>query len=953
MARVACANPSPYATPRFIERSEAADRGEFFVGALRAAEASGIYTKQREGFDEATTRKMVKHLQQMLPMEWGELTAYYRKMGWLRVDKKATEEAAKAGARDVVYKAAMVGGEEEGLAAAVTKTYLESTAGAIKQAGENFLRQVDAGQNATTEGLIFAQQMQHLSRFGGYVLGWDQSYGRGLRTQGLRRGLPNATRDADRFLQETADRLGNAGQYQDKFKEIAAKLQGDGQQKVDGINELINLAKRVKFLDDPLKIAKSSMSLEIAGNAWTEVFINGLLSAPGTFVTNAAGVVWSVARPMLQLGAASAYAATGMAGRQMAEQAATEAAAALSAMRVAWRDALELGWHAARTETTLYQAGAETGIEAAITGAKFEELMGRRGVEVGDGLKDTVDTLGQVLRLPSRALLGTDEFAKHLVIRGEVAARAVQRAAREGVDLKDKAALETFIQKEANAAFNLHKPELWEKYKLDSAYNLMNGISVEADRATFQELNPLAQKVNNLLQTAPYLRPFVPFVRTPLNILKQGFVESTGFGAVMNASKAIAGAGFNPTASVLAIQQELLKDPGETFRVAGQIAFTTTVAAAFYGMAMDGQIVGGGPGRWSAGGRGSAAQTAWEKAGNRSYVLKLGDTEIPFDRFGEPVAGVLRMAADMGQYSAYVPQAAQEEWVAAMAGIMVSGLYQATFLRGINDVMDTLSDKNLVLGTKGARLLQNYAATQTPFGGLLNYVDKIVDPYKHAYQGATFAEVMRVHEDTFGTGIFARLTDRIPGAGGATPLLIDQITGEPVPTYPGEGPGGLNPLQMAIPFLPRGKREADAAWQAIFEIKGSYTEKSPSRSGLKVTVREQQELNQEMASIRIGGQTLRQAVLEYRNRPEVRAYVDKRGAAFMDVRTKIEQGLDSIINDYYDVAYNRVIQSNSGMRERYMLLEGSRNAAMANNASEASTINQQIDALYERARRGY
>jgi hypothetical protein len=212
---------------------------------------------------------------------------------------------------------------------------------------------------------------------------------------------------------------------------------------------------------------------------------------------------------------------------------------------------------------------------------------------------------------------------------------------------------------------------------------------------------------------------------------------------------------------------------------------------------------------------------------------------------------------------------------------------------------------------------------------------------------------MRVHEDTFGTGIFARLTDRIPGAGGATPLLIDQITGEPVPTYPGEGPGGLNPLQMAIPFLPRGKRDADAAWQAIFEIKGSYTEKSPSRSGLKVTVREQQELNQEMATIRIGGQTLRQAVLAYRNRPEVQAYVDKRGAAFMDIRTKIEQGLDNIINDYYDAAYNRVIQGNAALRERYMLLEGSRNAAMANNAGEASTINSQIDALYERARRGY
>ena len=118
-------------------------------------------------------------------------------------------------------------------------------------------------------------------------------------------------------------------------------------------------------------------------------------------------------------------------------------------------------------------------------------------------------------------------------------------------------------------------------------------------------------------------------------------------------------------------------------------------------------------------------------------------------------------------------------------------------------------------------------------------------------------------------------------------------------------------------------------------------------------MREQQELNREMATVRIGGKTLQQAVLEYRNRPEVRAYVDKRGAAFMDVRTKIEQGLDSIISDYYDVAYNRLIDSNTALRERYMLLEGSRNAAMSNNPGEASTINSQIDALYERARRGY
>ena len=35
--------------------------------------------------------------------------------------------------------------------------------------------------------------------------------------------------------------------------------------------------------------------------------------------------------------------------------------------------------------------------------------------------------------------------------------------------------------------------------------------------------------MNGLINKAPMLKPFVPFVRTPLNIIKQGFYESTIF----------------------------------------------------------------------------------------------------------------------------------------------------------------------------------------------------------------------------------------------------------------------------------------------------------------------------------------------------------------------------------------------------------------------------------------
>jgi hypothetical protein len=238
-------------------------------------------------------------------------------------------------------------------------------------------------------------------------------------------------------------------------------------------------------------------------------------------------------------------------------------------------------------------------------------------------------------------------------------------------------------------------------------------------------------------------------------------------------------------------------------------------------------------------------------------------------------------------------------------------------------------------------------ATQTPFGGLLNYVDKVVDPFKHAYGGATLVEVMKVHEDTFGTGIFGKIADRFPGFNG-TPGLVDQISGLPVPAVPGGGPGGLNPLQMAVPFMPRGSQAADDVWTAIYNIKGSYTEKRPTN--LQLTNAEQQDLNRRMASIVIDGKNVRQAVMEYYRRPDVQRYVQKRGAAFMEVRTKIEQGLDRVIDAYYQSAMQDLAGANRYVRQRSMLREAANQAASLNDASAAQQIEGQINSLFEEAR---
>jgi len=936
---------SPYEPPHLIT---AAERADVNIGsAVRAAEESGLYTKIREGGRTEFVEDAKRILREILPFSFDDLLKYYEKEGIIKVDKALTK-AANDGAP--VYKASnRLNPDEVSMAAQITKQYLMSTAMGTKQMANNFLLKVKAGEDALNEGLRFAQQMQHTSRFGGFVLGWDQQMGRAVANQADLGVL--ASRTPETIAKVTPEEAARLPGYTDLFKQIADKM-NDPSTMNEAINELIGLARRVEFLDDPMRIAKVSTSIQIAGNAWEEVFKNGLLSGPATFFANAAGIGWSVARPIIQYGAASSYAALGLPGGKAALQASAEAAASLAAINGSWSDAWHLAKRAFTTESSIYQAKIEGGISSvAIDRYMQQQNLGA----LDDALAGTIDLLGSIVRLPSRALLGTDEFAKHLVVRGEVASRAIKRAIENGVDLTDKAALDAYMKQEEALAFNLTAPTAQEKWKVKSIYDIENGIMAEADRATFQEQNSWASRVSSALEVpviGPMIKPMIPFVRTPMNILKQGFVESTGFGAALEAGKTLVENGGNPTATVLALQKKMLADPGETFRIAGQIAVTTTAAAAMYAGVMSGAIVGGGPGRWTGGGKGSTAQRAYdqwlEEHARSRYSIQVGDLNIPFDRFGEPIAIVLRMVADAGMYSSYANYQDQEHWIAGIAGIMATGLYQASFLQGLQDVMGILTDPEAANGAKSTRAVQNWLSTQTPFGGALNYVRRIEDPYKHAYGGASFIEAMRVHEDFYGS-VFGKLNDRLPGVGKA-PQLIDQITGKPVPITPGGGPNGLNPLQQAIPFLPRGGKGESGPWSAIFAVKGFYQEKRPD--GVKLTTAEQQQYNKYMSEIVIDGKTVAQFISDYARRPEVQQFIEKRAALRSADKAQITQALDKAITEYSQAAWYRLVQENSAVARRATMTDAKKELLKQNDLAGAQTVSDGIEELFRAARSG-
>ena len=921
---------SPYAKPRFIERTEANDRGGILGRILNRVNDLGENIKLREGFDAKWQKQYQRYLSNVLPMDWNELTDYFVSQGAITKDGKLGK----------------VGGEMEGMFAAVTKTYLESQGGGIKQAADNFLMKVNAGDDAVQEGLFLAQQMQGASKFSSYVLGWDQSYGRAVRAQGLRN---RAAQQLDRDLARGAESLAMADESADIFQEIATKLQ-DPDQFSSAIDDLVGLAKRVQFTDSPLQAFRISGTAEMAGNMWREVWVNGLLSSPATAVANLTAVTWAAARPMAQYMTAQMYAVAGLPGKMAAQQAAAEASATVTAMYQGLFDGMKLGWQAFKTETSIYApltGMTELASKRALTSGNLNEQLAKKGFGgLEDGYAEMFDTIGQVTRMPSRILLGSDEFVKHLVVRGEVAAEGVKRAAKEGIDLTDQNALRGFIDKEYAKAFRMDAPDPKSKWQVDLAYENAAKVRQEANVATFQEDNGFASWITSGTQKFPMLQPFIPFVRTPLNILQQGFVESTGLGAAIKAGKITLA---EPTMAHIRIMEELMKDPGESFRVAGQIAMTGALGAGIYAGVMNGAITGGGPGRWMKGGKASDAQKTWERAmaedGRVKYSINVGGTAIPFERFGEPVSVVLRMIADVAQYSGYMSRDEQDASFMVISGIMVSGLYQASFLTGVDNVMGALFGDN-EQGSLKTKAVQNYIATQTPFGSLLNYVDKASDPYARAYKGATFEEVLAVHENGLGL-LFARVADRMPGMGGQ-PLAVDQISGSNIPAYYGGGPAGINPLQLAIPFAPRGVASADKTWSKVYDIVGQYTEAKPT--GLRLTQAEQQKLNAQMATERIGGVTFSQWIDRFHARPDVQRYIANKNGTLTEMRDAIENEFNRVKNKYMNQAFERITVSDRNLYQRRALLENARLKAKRNDTSYSNELDQ-IDELLRDARR--
>lgn len=350
--------------------------------------------------------------------------------------------------------------------------------------------------------------------------------------------------------------------------------------------------------------------------------------------------------------------------------------------------------------TKLY-SGAIDAISSTLTGAERQRYVREvpayyRGAfsSVGDAVKNAASvmrgekfsTRPDLDRLPSGKLGALEFFPRILeasdilfntIIKGGEKESLAYRALRSGEEMS---------------------PEMIDKLANEQAQYFTFHKQLDPENKSGQ--GTLLSKIDDFttgiyqLRDKPLVKWFIPFIQTPMNILKQGIEYSP--------------AGIATLPGAADKQEQLAK------ALLGSTVFLGAAYAAQKGDAT-----------WAAP-TGEKERKAFYDSGRQPYSLKVGDQWVSFSKLG-PLSYPMAMAAALKNYTDYdtkrVKTNDMEGIINAMTGVL--GFFgDQSYLQGIGDLVDS------VQGTPGSisRVVSNIPRQLVPLAALQSWVARIIDP---------------------------------------------------------------------------------------------------------------------------------------------------------------------------------------------------------------------------------
>ncbi len=459
-----------------------------------------------------------------------------------------------------------------------------------------------------------------------------------------------------------------AGGDSEKFRAIDDMLRASG-----GPDVSRELARRIAALD-PAKHAREIDEVVRKGafartrDAVIEAWVMGLLSGPKTHLVNSMSNTAFLALNMLERGAAARIrAAIGGEGGV----AAGEASAMLFGLMEGMKDAFRFAWKAARTGETGFGIGK---IDLPREPALSSEAL---GIASSGWLGRGVDVLGEIVRVPGRALGAADELFKTVGYRMELNAQALRQATGE-------------VQAGRIAPERLK--ERIAEIVADPPENIRLAAVDQALYQTFtQAPGEVGKLAHRMVARFPLLRFIVPFVNTPVN-LTGAFIERLPIVSLaLKRTRADLAAGGARRDLALARQG------------LGAMAMLTVTD-----LAMNGVISGGGP-------AGAAQRQALERTGWQPYSVKIGDRWYSYRRL-DPIGMLIGAAADLVELLHNTdwegPDAPDAEEVAiAVAAAIANNIMSKTWLTGISEFVAMLDEPDRYAETYFGRFAGSFVPT--------------------------------------------------------------------------------------------------------------------------------------------------------------------------------------------------------------------------------------------------
>lgn len=472
---------------------------------------------------------------------------------------------------------------------------------------------------------------------------------------------------------------------------------------------------------------------------------NSILSGPITHLRNAIGNTYAtIERPtsiMLRgvLGGDEALRRSAMAGYH----------AIFTSINEAWN----VGWTSVRTGDSV-NLKSKFVIEDAQTLAGIERLkMAAKpgsNEEVAAGFIEALYrfTHNPIMSLPSRMMTGADDFFKTLNARQHLQTTAMYKAVSEAKSDNDVEGIFQSYMKEFSSKMDPTTGRILDPNLLDYA-----------ERSTFQnDPGGLTNSIANALNAVPYGagRIFVPFIRTPANLLAYAGQHTPGLARFLSQYKEAIRSG-----------DELL-----IAELKGREAIGTMTVGLIGMAALAGNVTGNGP-------VDPRERDIWLKAGNRPMSIRIGDSWVSYQAL-EPLSTLMTTVADIAMLANMGPADAAERLAGQTAFALAAAVTEKSYLAGLAGLSDMLDPRNMTPNGVAQGIL-NTANNFLPYSGARRMLANAIDPYMKEVDG----ELQKA------------LNSALPGYKLFGPTKIDFLTGEEVSSSAGGLYNAISPIRIS------------------------------------------------------------------------------------------------------------------------------------------------------------